>query len=80
MLFNIKELKWDKEILAELNIPECMLPEAKPSSCVYGESDVSFFGGAIPIAGAAGDQQAALFGQTCLKLEKERIHMEQDAF
>ena len=65
MLFNIKELKWDKEILAELNIPECMLPEAKPSSCVYGESDVSFFGGAIPIAGAAGDQQAALFGQTC---------------
>lgn len=65
MLFNITELKWDKEILAELNIPECMLPTAKPSSCVYGESDPSFFGGAIPIAGAAGDQQAALFGQTC---------------
>lgn len=65
MLFNIKELKWDKEILEELGIPECMLPEPKPSSCVYGESDASFFGGPIPIAGAAGDQQAALFGQTC---------------
>ena len=65
MLFNIKELKWDKEILEELNIPESMLPEAKPSSCVYGEADPSFFGGPIPIGGAAGDQQAALFGQTC---------------
>lgn len=65
MLFNIKELKWDDEILAELNIPKCMLPEAKPSSCVYGESDPQFFGGPIPIGGAAGDQQAALFGQTC---------------
>jgi len=65
MLFNIKELKWDREILAELNIPECMLPEVKPSSCVYGETDEFYFGGRIPIAGAAGDQQAALFGQTC---------------
>lgn len=65
MLFNIQELKWDKEILEELNIPESMLPEAKPSSCVYGEADSYFLGGAIPIAGAAGDQQAALFGQTC---------------
>lgn len=65
MLFNIKELKWDKEILEELDIPECMLPEAKPSSCVYGEADPSFFGGPIPIGGAAGDQQSALFGQTC---------------
>lgn len=65
MLFNIRELTWDKEILDELDIPECMLPEARPSSCVYGEADSSFFGGAIPIAGAAGDQQAALFGQTC---------------
>ena len=65
MLFNIKELKWDQDILKELNIPECMLPEAKPSSCVYGEADPSFFGGPIPIGGAAGDQQAALFGQTC---------------
>ena len=65
MLFNIQELKWDEEILAELNIPISMLPEAKPSSCVYGETDTSFFGAPIPIGGAAGDQQAALFGQTC---------------
>lgn len=65
LLFNIKDLTWDKEILEELDIPECMLPEPKPSSCVYGYSDSSFFGKEIPIAGAAGDQQAALFGQTC---------------
>ena len=65
MLFNINTLEWDDEILAELNIPKCMLPEAKPSSCVYGQSDSSFFGGEIPIGGAAGDQQSALFGQTC---------------
>ena len=65
MLFNINTLQWDDEILAELNIPKCMLPEAKPSSCVYGESDPVFFGGSIKIAGAAGDQQSALFGQTC---------------
>ena len=65
MLFNINTLEWDDEILAELNIPKSMLPEAKPSSCVYGHSDSSFLGGEIPIAGAAGDQQAALFGQTC---------------
>ena len=65
MMFNIKELKWDSDILAELNIPACMLPEPKPSSYVYGESDPQFFGGPIKIAGAAGDQQAALFGQTC---------------
>lgn len=65
MLFNINTLQWDDEILAELNIPKCMLPEAKPSSCVYGESDPAFFGGPIKIAGAAGDQQSALFGQTC---------------
>ncbi len=65
MLFNINTLEWDKEILAELDIPASMLPAVKPSSCVYGEADASFLGGAIPIAGAAGDQQAALFGQTC---------------
>ena len=65
MMFNIRTLEWDKEILQLLDIPECMLPEAKPSSCVYGYSDPSFFGGEIPISGAAGDQQAALFGQTC---------------
>ena len=65
MLFNINTLEWDQEILAELNIPEKMLPKAMPSSCVYGMADASYFGGEIPIAGAAGDQQAALFGQTC---------------
>ena len=65
MLFNINTLEWDDEILAELDIPKGMLPEAKPSSYVYGMADPSFLGGEIPIAGAAGDQQAALFGQTC---------------
>ena len=65
MLFNINTLEWDEDILTELDIPKSMLPEAKPSSYVYGYSDSSFFGGEIPIAGAAGDQQAALFGQTC---------------
>ena len=67
MLFNINTLQWDDEILAELNIPKCMLPQAKPSSEIYGESDPTFFGGRIPISGAAGDQQAALFGQTCFE-------------
>ena len=67
LLFNINTLQWDDEILAELNISKCMLPEVKPSSCVYGEADPSLFGGPIPIGGAAGDQQAALFGQTCYK-------------
>ena len=67
MMFNINTLKWDDDILAELGIPKCMLPEVKPSSCVYGETDSSFLGGAVPIAGAAGDQQAALFGQTCFR-------------
>lgn len=65
MLFNIRTLQWDEEILEEFDIPECMLPQVKPSSCVYGMCDSAFFGGEIPIGGAAGDQQAALFGQTC---------------
>ena len=65
LMFNINTLEWDEDILKELNIPKCMLPEPKPSSCVYGEANPVFFGGPIPIAGAAGDQQAALFGQTC---------------
>ena len=65
MLFNINTLEWDDEILKELDIPKCMLPEPKPSSCIYGEADPSYLGGPIPIAGAAGDQQSALFGQTC---------------
>lgn len=67
MLFNINTLEWDDEILKELDIPKCMLPEVKPSSCIYGLADSSFLGGQIPIAGAAGDQQAALFGQTCFR-------------
>ena len=67
MLFNIHTLQWDKEILEELQIPYSMLPEPKPSSCIYGCTDASFFGGGIPIAGAAGDQQAALFGQACFQ-------------
>ncbi len=67
LLFNIRTLQWDEDILQELDIPGCMLPEVKPSSSLYGETDASLFGGPIPIGGAAGDQQAALFGQTCLK-------------
>ena len=67
MLFNINTLEWDDEILKELDIPKSMLPQAKPSSEIYGEADPAFFGGRIPIAGAAGDQQAALFGQTCFE-------------
>ena len=65
MLFNINTLEWDKDILEELGIPYSMLPTPMPSSCVYGNTDASFLGEEIPIAGAAGDQQAALFGQTC---------------
>ncbi|MBP2071801.1 glycerol kinase GlpK [Thermoanaerobacterium butyriciformans] len=65
MLFNIYELKWDKDILEYLGIPESMLPDVKPSSYVYGYTDKNIFGVEIPIAGDAGDQQAALFGQTC---------------
>lgn len=67
MLFNINTLQWDEEILEELQIPKSMLPEPMPSSCIYGYTDTTFFGGKIPIAGAAGDQQAALFGQTCFQ-------------
>lgn len=65
MLFNINTLQWDEDILTELDIPRSMLPQARPSSCVYGYTDPQFFGGPIAIGGAAGDQQAALFGQTC---------------
>ncbi len=65
MMYNITELKWDDEILEKLDIPVCMLPEVCPSSQIYGETDSICFGGPIPIAGIAGDQQAALFGQTC---------------
>lgn len=67
MLFNINTLKWDDEIIEVLNIPKCMLPKVMPSSCVYGHTDPSIFGESIPIGGAAGDQQAALFGQACFE-------------
>lgn len=68
LLFNIRELKWDEEILHELDIPYSILPDVKPSSYLFGETDVkAFFGNSVPIAGIAGDQQAALFGQTCFE-------------
>jgi len=67
MLFNINTLEWDDEILEELDIPKAILPKAMPSSHVYGMADPAFLGGEIPIAGAAGDQQSALFGQTCFQ-------------
>lgn len=65
MLFNIHTLEWDDELLKMLNIPKCILPEVKPSSYIYGNTFAGYFDGEIPIAGIAGDQQAALFGQTC---------------
>ena len=67
MLYNIKELCRDKELLNLLDVPASMLPEVKPSSCVYGKTDFELLGGEIPIAGAAGDQQCALFGQCCFE-------------
>ncbi len=67
MLFDIYNKKWDQEILDYLGIPACMLPEVKPSSCIYGYSNEHLLGGRIPISGAAGDQQAALFGQCCFE-------------
>ncbi len=67
MLFDIHNLKWDPELLDYFRIPEVMLPQVKPSSYIYGETDPSVLGGAIRIAGAAGDQQAALFGQCCFE-------------
>ena len=65
MLYDIRKLCWDSEILDYFDIPACMLPEVKPSSCVYGYTSKEVLGKSIPIAGAAGDQQAALFGQCC---------------
>ncbi len=67
LLFNIHELKWDEELLALFDIPESMLPEVKPSSYIYGYTDSSINPSGIPISGAAGDQQCALFGQTCFQ-------------
>ncbi len=67
MMFNINELKWDEDILKELDIPLSMLPQVKPSSYLYGNTDVHILGDEVPICGCAGDQQAALFGQTCFE-------------
>ena len=67
MMFNINTLEWDDDILKELNIPKIMLPKPMPSSCIYGETNPEFFGSPIKISGAAGDQQSALFGQTCFE-------------
>lgn len=65
MLFNIHSLEWDNELLEYFDIPECMLPDVEQSSCLYGMTDTTVFGGEIPISGVAGDQQSALFGQCC---------------
>jgi glycerol kinase len=67
LLLNIHTLAWDDELLRLLGVPRAMLPEVRPSSEVYGETDESLFGGKIPIAGDAGDQQAATFGQACFE-------------
>ena len=67
LLFNIHTLEWDDELLRVLNVPRAMLPEVRSSSEVYGETAANLFGASIPIAGAAGDQQAALFGQACFE-------------
>lgn len=67
MIFDIKNLKWDDELLERFGIPKSMLPKVKPSSCIYGYTDSAYLGGEIAIAGAAGDQQAALFGQCCFE-------------
>jgi len=67
MLFNIQSLSWDSEIMALMGIPATMLPTPLPSSHLYGYTDPAFFGGPVPITGCAGDQQAALFGQTCFQ-------------
>ena len=72
MLFNINTLDWDDEILAELDIPRSILPKPMPSSCIYGYTE--YLGHSIPIAGAAGDQQAALFGQTCFNEGEAKKH------
>ncbi len=67
MLFDIHKKCWDEEILDYFHIPKSMLPDVKPSSCIYGYTSSDVMGGKIPIAGAAGDQQAALFGQCCFE-------------
>ena len=78
LMFNIYDLKWDDELLELLNIPKQMLPEVKESSEIYGKTiDYHFFGQEVPIAGIAGDQQAALFGQACFDRGDVKIHTAQ---
>ena len=68
LMYNIRELKWDEKLLDILEVPQEILPEVRPSSEIYGHTDADLFGGEIPIAGVAGDQQAALFGQNCRRV------------
>lgn len=76
MLFDIHALCWDQKILDYFRIPASMLPQVKPSSHVYGYANLGSLGESIPIAGAAGDQQAALFGQCCFTQGEVKIHTE----
>ena len=80
MLFNINTLQWDEEILAKLEIPASMLPVPLPSSAVYGHTAAQFFGAPIPISGATGDQQAALFGQACFAPGESKVTYGTGAF
>ena len=80
MLFNINTLQWDEDILNLMGIPTSILPMPMPSSCRYGNTDAQFFGAPIPIAGAAGDQQAALFGQTCFDAGDSKVTYGTGAF
>ena len=73
MLFNIHTLNWDEELLSLLDIPAAMLPTPVENSAVYAETEESMFGGPVPIAGAAGDQQAALFGQLCFEEQEGKM-------
>ena len=67
LIYNINELQWDKKLLKAIDVPESVLPEVKDSSSVYGKTEKALFGGEIAIAGIAGDQQSALFGQACFE-------------
>ena len=80
MLFNINTLQWDEEILQKLDIPASILPKAVPSSEIYGHTAAQFFGAPIAIAGAAGDQQAALFGQACFAPGESKVTYGTGAF
>ena len=73
MLYNIRTLEWDSELLELFNVPACMLPEVHPSACDYGAIDASLFGGEIEIMAAVGDQQSALFGQCCFDAGQAKV-------